>query len=270
MKKLLLAAVVLAIGATGVIHADASASKVKLNKYKAQLIVGQDEELPENSLTFNDQVFNDVLGWSNNKRDRFRDQAIAWFRDRFGINDQWVPVGGGIYVNALGQPLVPLSCKGAYRVQASNFKHIPPFSDKHPTVTELAEYTITFRTSGAPTYGGSYVATGGYAAGTANDTLAFGCYRIFFDKKRKHHTDVFMRSYYPGQSQSQAYPGRGMEYLQLFNEKLGAGFGRLFVMVPGTSDAAGAWPTHIYNAWSFPGSRVFSDLNSFDRSPFDN
>jgi len=272
MKQFLMATIAAAIGFSGSIHADTSAHDVKLNKYKAQLIIGQDEELPESALTQNDQVFNDVLGWSNKKRNKFRAAAIAYFNSRFGIPNTFSPAapGTGISANSLGQLLIPLSFKGAYRVQASNYKHIPPFSDKHPTVTELAEYTISFLASGAPTYGGSYVSSGGIAAGNSQDVLAFGCYRIFFDKKRKHYTDVFMRSYYPGTTQSNAYPGRSMEWLQLFNKHLGAGFGRLFVMVPGTPDVAGAWPTHIYSAWSFPGSKVFTDLNSFDRSPFDN
>ena len=272
MKKFLFATLTVAMSFTSSAFADASASDVKLNKYKAMLVVGQDEELPENSLTFNAQVFNDVLGWSNSKRNEFRQQAILWFSTRFGIpSDFGTPdPTTGISANSLGQLLIPLSCKGAYRVQSSDFKHIPAFSDKHPTIAELAEYTINFSVSGPPTYAGTFVSGGGSAQGEVSDTLAFGCYRIFFDKKRKHHTDVFMRSYYPGTRQSVAYPGRGQEWLQLFNKELGAGFGRLNVLVPGIPDVAGAWPTQIYNAWSFPASRVFSDLNSFNRSPFDN
>ena len=51
------------------------------------LTVGQDEALDTAALTlFTTSGFTDVLGWDNTKIDQFRQAAIDWYLERFGID----------------------------------------------------------------------------------------------------------------------------------------------------------------------------------------
>src|SRR5207244_935376 len=73
------------------------------NNYKLLLTVGQDEDLPSPGYIIGDPAlpyFTSIFGLTPSQIENLRLAAIAWFKERFGLDfSDMFPIGGGFYTN---------------------------------------------------------------------------------------------------------------------------------------------------------------------------
>lgn len=240
-----------------------------VNKYDLMLTVGMDELLDESAVTYGPQGFANVFGMDQIQVDAYRNAAIQWFLERFGIDftNGYYDPGSGTVSTSIAT-LAPLTCAGKYRVLASNNFSILPYSVLTPTKVETVEFVAFF--NGVPfNYGGTY-ANGGLVEGRFTDTLSYAMYKVSRNKSGSNHEVFFMRSYYPGVNESPITtpaPVRSVGRVQLYSTKFGPGFCTLSNGLPLTPDANGKWPSYIHGSWTFPASFEIPDMNSFNTAP---
>ena len=242
---------------------------VELNKYKLLLTVGADEELLLNPITIGTQGFTTIFDLNAVQIETMRQAAITWIYDRYGINFAGGTLDPITGITQILTPyfaeLVPINFEGTYRVLSSNNHHIPPYGHHNPTLIRLTEYTAVFPVT-APTYFGTYGGVAGIV-GSTSDTVSYGIYKIFLDKHQKHGYNFFTRSYYPSITEPIAgVVPRSVERFQLYSSKWGPGFGFLNVGVA-TAPIDGFYPTFLRGSWSFPGSFVLPDYDTFTTPP---
>lgn len=237
----------------------ASVSAKDYFKYKEQFIIGQDDNLDTFPFSFGTEGFTRVLGWDAQKTEDFRQAAIAWFIERFGIDFTNVPFNpylGGWY-NGFAT-LRALTFEGLYRVEESTTKKI---LHKHaPTLIQLCEFTVTFDPSSVFNFTGTYATDSGLYSvpGNPSTDLAFGCYLV----GGKYH--FFMKSDVPAEVDAS---GRSREILLLYSPTFKSGLSIMNVGVTFVPNAQGKWPTYIHALWSFPGSNVVGQYNTFTSAP---
>lgn len=236
----------------------------RINHYDLLITVGMDENLDENSLSYGIQVF-DNIGWDADKVEQFRQSAIAWAWERFGVDFRtaYYDISSGVTDNGYAS-LVPLQLNGTYRILESSDNRIRP-----DTKINITEFVTVFHPDVSQNYGGTY-GNGGPnpIAINPSDSLPYGVYTVFTSKH--HPLEFFMRGLYPDITQPlSVYPTRSIEQFQMFNRHYGPGFGILYVAVPGAANSNGKWPSLTRGQWTFPGSFVIPDLNGFVTSPVD-
>lgn len=234
-----------------------------INRFKLLVTVGMDELLDENALSFGIQVFDSLPGWDETRIERFRQAAIAWHLERFGVDfrNAFYDPNTGFSDNGYAT-LVPLQFNGTYRILDSTSDRIP-----RETRINITEFVVTFHPDVSRNYGGTYAASApNPIAINPTDSLPYGVYSVFVSKN--HPQEFFMRGFYPDLTEPlSVYPPRSFERFQMFSEKYGPGFGILQVIVPNAPDADGKWPTYTRGQWSFPGSFAIPDLNGFVQAP---
>jgi|GEM_PF-3480555 len=271
MKKFLLAL----SAATLFLTTQASAFETKITNYKVLLTVGMDEFLPTAPVQAGPagyQGFQQILGWSDKKIAKFRNQAIKYYKHRFGIDFTGLeadPVSKITFFPNATSPvalLIPVTFVGNYRVLDSNNDNFPINSPLN-----AFEYIITFTPGIVGTNWG-----GTYGASAANppipilstDSLDFANYRITTKRHGKtRHIDLLGRSYYPNHQEPVTdLPPRLTEVIQMFTHDFGGkhgacGAGFLNVAIPSAPNSDGLWPTFVRGTFSFePASTVLTDL----------
>lgn len=236
------------------------------NHYNLLLTTGMDEVLDESAITFGTGGFTE-LGWDQAKIDQYRNAAIAWFIERFGIDfsQGYYDAASGTVSTDIGI-LVPISYSGKLRVIASNNYKIPPYTFLTPSVIRAAIYVVVF--TGAPfNYGGTY-ANGTSIPGDPTENLNYSCHRIYLNRSETKHETFFLRNFYPNPNEKGGpIPDRVTEKMQIFSPTFGPGFCNASSAVPSVPNIDGKYPTHIRASWSFPGSFTIPDWNGFTEAP---
>lgn len=279
MRKLAIK-IFMILGSFTAIHADTTQSYEtglldflsplgKTNKYDLLLTVGIDQVLENSPFKLTEEGFNTYFGWDQTQIDAFRQSAVEWFSERFGIDfsqgyyDQQT---GTISTNVA--TLFPVTFTAEYPVLSSNSLTIIPFTPLTPSRVLIVKYIVSFNDS-LFVYGGTY-ANGEIIEGKSTDLLAFGCYKILKNHSGSKSDLVFLRSYYPTQAEpidSTPLPPRRVERLQLFSEKYGSGFAFTSLATSVSPDEEGKYPTFSRESWSFPGSFEIPDWNEFKSAP---
>lgn len=243
-----------------------------LNYYDLLLHLGQDEQVPaERAIQFSPAGFTSVLDWDDTQITDFRQAAVQWFNDRFGID-----FSGGIFDPVSGTIttdfgiMIPYTYQGYYRVLASSDIHIPAYTPITPSSVSLVQYAAIF--FGTPTYRGTYAANvpGGAIVGNQSDALDYGVFKIFLNYRGTKSQLFFARSYYPSIiTEDNANPTRNLDRYQLHSPIYGPGYG--------TADSAfgfgeivdGKIGTYAHSMWRFPGAYYdkLSDYNGFTTAP---
>lgn len=281
MKRLFTALTVAAALFSTEVHAFVT----PITNYKVLLTVGMDEFLPSAPVAAGPQGyagFQQILGWSDNRIERFRAQAIEWYRDRFGIDFTGLtadPVTKiTFFPNAIAPQalLIPITFVGNYRVLSSNNKHF-----KINAPINAFEYIIAFTPLIAGTnYGGTYgaSASSGPIAINPTDTVDFANYLVIGNENgKKKRVNLLGRSFYPNRVEPVTdLPPRIIgEWIQMFTRDFGgkhgtSGAGWLSVAVPNAPNAQGLWPTFVRGTWSFePATTVLTDLDVTADSSFE-
>lgn len=270
----------LALLSFSTMHADieektAVASKINfnplgpVNHFDLVLTVGMDELFDQSPLTYGLDGFTSILGWNQSQIDTFRNEAVQWFLERFGID-----FTNGYYDAASGTistpiaTLAPLSLRGKNRVLASNNLDVLPYSLLTPTRVEVVEYVAFF--NGVPFNYTGTVAGGATMPGNFTETLSYCVYKISKNFSGSNKEIVFMRSFYPTRVEpleSTPAPARTLVKAQLFSPKYGSGFCVINSAIPLSPDANNKWPVSVRAVWTFPGSFEIPDWNGFTTAP---
>jgi hypothetical protein len=239
--------------------------------YDLLLTIGQDDFLPSSPTAVSTSGFTDFLGWDDATIATFRQSAINWFIERFGID-----FSAGIYDPTSGITsisyaiLIPIAFSGNYRVYESNNKLIPTGRGDTPSYVRSAEWVVIFTNVTTQTYGGTYGAeTTSVQHIDPTDTVDFAAYRINVPhvKNKPHYYDFYSRSYFPNKvAPTNLYPARISETFQLYSPDFGSGAGFLNVANPSTANAQGLWPTFVRGTFSFP-IFTLTDLDGYTVSP---
>ncbi len=234
-----------------------------LNRYKLLVTVGMDELLDESALSFGIQIFDTLPGWDAERIEQFRQAAISWHYERFGVDFRTAPYDPSTGFSDNGYAtLVPLQFNGTYRILESNDHRIPV-----GTRINITEFVVQFHPDVSMNYGGTYGASATTPiAISPSDSLPYGVYTVFTSER--HPKEFFMRGFFPDKTEPvNLYPSRSFERFQMFSENYGPGFGILNVAVPGVPNSSGKWPTYVKAQWSFPGSFVIPDYNGWRSAP---
>lgn len=254
------------------------------NNYKLLLTVGQDEDLPIPGFEIGAPAltkFTTIFGLTPAQIEALRQNSIAWFIERFGIDmSNAFPLGGGFYTNGTAI-MYPIYADVNYRVYQSTSTQIPVLDPNSAPKVELIEWVVGFTGFPAPVYRGTYAAGAGPdgAQGFTGDALAYGIYMIsvnndIYGYPRKFR--FYMRSYLPGRSDPYPLENNGapninptftIENFQFYSPEFGPGAGHLIAIVVATPNAQNKYPTRYRATWSFPGSYAFPQLNGFTSAP---
>lgn len=199
--------------------------------------------------------FTDFLGWDEKTTEAFRQSAIAYFNERFGIdlaNASFDPVSG--ITSAGFIKMYPVAFSSNYRVTNSNNAQIPPDS-----TVQIAEYVVLIEPPVPENsfYAGSY-GLHEKSPMKAYESLSFGCYRLTEPGKVKSY-DIFMRSTIPNRAEN----GATKVVFQLFSEEFGEGAGTLLVNMPMQANDEGLFPTRCDADWHFPPASYDATLRPF-------
>jgi len=245
-------------------------TNAKLNTFDLLLVIGQDEELSNPPIElFTTKGFKDMLGWDDEKITTFRQAAISWFNERFGID-----FSNGLYdpntesITTSFGVMFPYYYQGYLRVLLSNNTKIPPYTRLTPSSVGQAEYLVVFFDT--PTYTGTYANGGAAITGNVSDTLAYGCSRIFLNRSNMKTYSIFDRSYYPiAAVPNRESPTRQVDRYQLYSPEFGSGFSCVNSSAESTPNANGKFNTNALATWCFPGTYVntLADYNEFTEAP---
>lgn len=199
--------------------------------------------------------FKDFLGWDEKTTEDFRQSAIVYFNERFGIDltsAHYDPVSG--ITSAGFIKMYPVAFSSNYRVTDSNNAQIPPDS-----TVQIAEYVALIEPPVPENafYAGSY-GLHEKSAMNAYESLSFGCYRLTEPGKVKSY-DIFMRSTIPNRTEN----GVAKVVFQLQSEEFGEGAGTLLVNMPMQANAEGLFPTRCDATWHFPPASYDATLRPF-------
>ncbi len=246
-----------------------------LNHYKLLLHIGQDDQVPvDRAIVFSTDGFSSVLGWDDAQVTAFREAAIQWFIERFGIdfsNGTLDPVSGRITTNF--GIMLPYTYQGYNRVLASNNLQIPAYTPLTPSSVSLVQYSVAFFST--PTYTGTYAENvpGGAIVGNQSDDISYGCWKIFLNYQGTKTQTFFSRTYYPSIiTEDNANPSRNLDRYQLYSEEFGPGYA--------TTDSAlgfggevvdGKIGANAHTIWRFRGAFYdkLNDYNGFTTAPVD-
>lgn len=239
------------------------------NNYKLLLTVGLDDALDQNPVVFGSQGFTDIFGWNQSQIDAFRNAAIQWNLERFGLDftQGYYDAASGTVSTEFGT-LAPLSFISEYRVLSSNNFNILPTTPITPSKIQLAEYVVFF--NGTPVnWGGTYAGAAPFAV-SPTDTTSFTAYKISLNNSGTRNELIFMRTYYPTEAApfaSTPLPFRLQQRSQLYSPKYGAGFMVMSSAIPLEANADGKFPSYVRASWSFPGSFEIPDWNGYTTAP---
>lgn len=241
-----------------------------LNKFDLLMVLGQDEELSNPPIQlFTTSGFKNMLGWGDAKITTFREAAIDWFNERFGIdfsNGFYDPNTESI-VTDFGI-MLPYYYQGYFRVLLSNNLKILPYTALTPSSVGQAEYVVIFFT--APLYSGTYANGGPAITGNVTDALTYGCSRIFLNYSGSKHYSVFDRSYYPIEAVPNITdPRRQVDRYQLYSPEFGSGYSFVSSAADSIPNTNGKFGTNALATWCFPGSHldILTDYNGFNQAP---
>lgn len=239
-----------------------------LNHFDLILTLGQDEALSTPAITlFTTSGYTDIFGWDSAKITAFREAAVEWYIERFGIDfsdGEFDPETGTILTDF--GIMIPYRYQGDFRVLASTSKLIPPYTPDTPSSVGFCNYSAFFFSP--PVYHGTYGGVGG-VQGNATDAISFGAYRIFTNCKGTKFFTIFGRSHYPESAVPNVSGNRNMNRFQLFSPDFGPGFADINSAILTVPNGEGLFPTDVINTMVFPGTFQveFSDWNGYTASP---
>jgi hypothetical protein len=245
-----------------------------LNHYNLLLHIGQDDQVPVGrAIDFSTAGFSTILGWDDAQVTTFREAAIQWFIERFGIDfstGTFDPVSGRITTDF--GIMLPYTYQGYNRVLGSNNELIPAYTPITPSSVTLVQYSVAFFST--PTYTGTYAANvpGGAIIGNQSDNISYGCWRIFLNYRGTKTQTFFSRTYYPSIiTEDNANPTRNLDRYQLCSSVFGPGYATTDSAIGLTEVVDGKVGANAHTIWHFPGAFYdkLSDYNGFTTPPLD-
>lgn len=223
-------------------------------KPKATLEVGLDEYLPSPAPQLDPNNFKEFFNFTFEEREAFRQKALQYFADRFGIDDSQAVYNqeNGITTGSYFQ-ILPIKCGGSYGITKSRDEQIPAEVNGKKTLIQIAEFVLVFTPeSKNKTYGGSYADEAAAEKATPividqNHSLSFGMYRLLLGDGT--HYDIAMQSTNPN------HPKEGYVLVKLalqskeFGEGEGAFAAKMDMKEPSKD---GLFKAYVKGSWHFP------------------
>lgn len=232
-------------------------SDLPSHPYHLHLCVGTEVRLSASPLKLDFSGFTEHLRWDDAKIEAFRQDAVEYFKARFGVDFSRGEYDPRTKVTTTAvATLTPVTLDPAceYRVLSSNHPAIAA-DEKDPSPVRIAEFVVFFHgdPSELPTRGTCDTPL------VRSDTLSFACYRILVPQggtSEYRAYDFFMRSLYPGRSErGNTKNPRLLVPFQVSSEVFGAGEGDLLVRMPMQPNEGELYSVFIAATWRFPGSR---------------